>query len=90
MPYFLVTADVDLTTKPKRLYSWHFAETTGAAAAQILLKNGSTGGDIVARINLAQGTSASQAYHPPGYLLFPLGLYVDVLAGAVVGSVTLI
>lgn len=90
MAYFLVTADTDVTAKGKRLLSWHFAETSGVAAAQVLLRNGSVSGDIVARINLASSTSASQAYFPPHYLVFPLGLYVDVLAGAVVGSVDLL
>ena len=89
MAYFLVTADTDLTAKPKRVASWHFAETA-AAVAQVLLRNGSSTGDIVARINLAASTSASQAYSAPQYLLFPNGLYVDVLAGTVVGSVDLL
>ena len=86
MAYFLVTADTDLTAKPKRLFNWHFAETA-AAVAQVALKNGGTGGDIVARINLAASTSASQSYDRP--LLFPAGLYVDVLSGTIVGSVDL-
>jgi hypothetical protein len=89
MAYYLVTVDTDLTTKPKRLANWHFAETAGAVA-QVLLRNGSASGDIVARINLAASTSASQAYSGPEFLCFPGGLYVDVLAGTVVGSVDLI
>lgn len=89
MAYYLVTADIDLTAKPKRLMNWHFAETA-AAVAQVLLRNGSVSGDIVARINLAASTSASQAYSGPDYLFFPAGLFVDVLAGTIVGSVDLI
>jgi hypothetical protein len=88
MGYYLVTADTDLTAKPKRLKNWHFAETA-AAVAQVLLRNGSVTGDIVARVNLAASTSASQAYDGPEFLLFPNGLFVDVLAGTVVGSVDL-
>ena len=88
MAYYTVTADTDLTTKGKRLMSWHFAETA-AAAAQLLLRNGGASGDIVARINLAASTSASQAYPAPHYLVFPSGLYVDVVSGTIVGSVDL-
>jgi len=88
MPTFLVTADTDLTAKLKRVSNWHFAETA-AAVAQVLLRNGSASGDIYARINLAASTSASQAYPGPDYWMFPQGLYVDVLAGTVVGSVEL-
>jgi hypothetical protein len=87
--YYTVTADTDLTTKPKRVMSWHFAETA-AAVAQVLLRDGSVTGPIVARINLAASTSASQSYDAPHFLLFPAGLFVDVLAGTVVGSVDLI
>ena len=89
MPTYLVTADTDLTAgKPKRLMNWAFAETA-AAAAQVLLRNGSASGDIYARINLAASTSATQAYPGPGGWLFPGGLYVDVLSGTIVGSATL-
>jgi len=89
MATYLVTADTDLTTKGKRISSWHFAETA-AAVAQVLLRNGSISGDIYARINLAASPSASQSYsHPEGWL-FPAGLYVDVLGGTVVGSVDLL
>lgn len=88
MAYYLVTADTDLTTKGKRLMSWHFAETAGAAA-KIALRNASVTGDIVAQVNLAANGSSSQAYASPQYLVFPAGLFVDVLSGTVVGSVDL-
>jgi hypothetical protein len=88
MPYFLVTADTDLTAKSKRLASWHFSNSV--AAAVINLRNGSVTGDIVAQIRLAIDTSASQAYALPRGLEFPAGLFVDVVTGTVVGSVDLI
>ena len=88
MAYFLVTADTDLTAKPKRLASWHFSNTV--AAAVINLRNGSVSGDIVAQIQLAVNTSASQAYDLPTGLAFPLGLFVDVVTGTIVGSVDLV
>jgi hypothetical protein len=89
MAYYTVTADTDLTGagKGRRLMSWHFAETA-AAPAQVLLRDGSVTGPIVARVNLAASSSASQSYKKP-YLHFPAGLFVDVLAGTVVGSVDL-
>ena len=88
MPTYLITADTDLTAgKPKRVVAWHFAETA-AAVAQVLLRNGSVSGPIYARINLAASTSASQAYPHPGWL-FENGLFVDLLAWTIVGSVTL-
>lgn len=90
MAYYAVTDDIDLTAKGKRLASWHFTETSDAAVAQVLLRNAGSGGDIVARINLAISGSKSQSFSAPQYLTFPGGLYVDVLSGSVVGSVDLI
>lgn len=87
--YYLVTANTDLTTKAKRLASWHFAETA-AAVASVNLRNGSLTGDIVAQIKLAASTSASQAYPGPNHQLFPDGLYVEKVAGTIVGSVDLV
>lgn len=85
--YYVVTADTDLTAgKGKRVASWHFAETA-AAVAQVLLRDGSVSGPIVARINLAASESKSETYSMPTGLVFPAGLFVDVLAGTVVGSV---
>ena len=83
----LVTGDTDLTAPgiPKRVSSWHFAS---AAGATINLRDGSVSGDIIAQIQLAVGTSASQSYDRP--LLFPAGLFVDVVTGTIVGSVQLV
>jgi len=88
MAYYLVTGDVDLTTKPKKLASWHFSNTV--AAAVINLRNASVTGDIVVQIQLAIGTSASQAYSHPNEPFFPDGLFVDVVSGTIVGSVDLV
>ena len=49
MPTYLVTADTDLTTRGKRLASWH--PPTGSAGV-INLRNGSVSGDIVVPINI--------------------------------------
>lgn len=87
MPIFTVTADTDLTTKGKRLASWHF-DCTGVAG-EVLLRNGSVTGDIVVPIRIAVGASAGQSYDMPEGLLFPLGLFVDVVSGTIRGSVDL-
>jgi len=89
--YFLVTGTVDLTAaKPKRMNAWHLAETTGGGAAVVTFRDGGSSGPIVFRVNLASGTSASQAYFPPDFLEFPGGGYVTVVSGTVVGSVDLL
>ena len=88
MAYYLVTADVDLTAKAKKLASWHFSNTV--AAAVINLRNASVTGDIVIQIQLAIGTSASQAYSHSNQPFFPDGLFVDVVSGTIVGSVDLV
>jgi hypothetical protein len=87
MAYFTVTADTDLTTKGKKVASWHFDCTV--AAGEILLRNGSVSGDIVVPIRIAVGASAGQSYDMPTGLYFPNGLYVDVVSGTIRGSVDL-
>lgn len=89
MPYYVLNTgtDTDLTTKGKRLASWHLSSAGATASAN--LRNGSVSGDIVAQIQLAANTSASQAYPMPQGLVFPLGLYVDWLSGTITGSVDL-
>jgi hypothetical protein len=40
MPNFAVVGSVDLTSKPKRLASWSFAETGGANGVTLNLRDG--------------------------------------------------
>lgn len=90
MAYYVLNAgaDTDLTVaKGKRLRSWHISNIT--AAAVINFRNGSVSGDIVAQIQLAIGTSASQAYDRGNELMFPQGLFVDHVSGTITGSVDL-
>jgi len=84
MAYYVVSASTDLSAKGKRLRSWDLRAT---AAAVVNLRNGGASGDIVVPINMAITTSASQAYPSPGGKLFPLGVYVEVASGTIVGSV---
>jgi hypothetical protein len=85
--YFAVTGSVDLTTKGRRVQSWHFSNTGTAAAIDLV---DGVGGTIVAKIQLPVGSttpvSASQAYPRPG-LIFPKGCNVVVTGGTIVGSV---
>lgn len=88
MPYFLVTGDTNLTTKPKRLSAWHFRAT---ATAVVNIRDASASGDIVVPINIATDTSAGQSYDTPaGGIVFPNGVFVQVVSGTVVGSVNLV
>ena len=87
MAYHLVTGSTDLTTKGRRLNSWSLRATT---AAVVNIRNASVSGDIVIPINIALNASASQAYPTPQGLVFPAGVYVEVVSGAVVGSVDIV
>ena len=77
--------NVDLSTKGRRVGAWHFSNIT--AAAVINLRNGTVGGAIYAQIQLAAPASASQAYSMPPGLLFPAGVFVEIVSGTVTGSV---
>ncbi len=83
--YYTVTADTDLTGKGKRCYAWHISNTV--AAGLVNLRNGSVTGDIVVQIQVAIGDSKSQVYPGPRGLVFPAGVFVDVVTGTIVGSV---
>jgi hypothetical protein len=87
MAYQLVTASTDLTTKGKRLLSWSLRAT---AAAVVNIRNASASGDIVIPLNIGLNVSASQAYPTPQGIVFPDGVYVEVVSGTVVGSVDII
>lgn len=90
MAYYLFTADTDLTTKGKKVLAWHVEETAGAAA-RVYLRNGSVTGDIVIPIRLAASDSKGGSYTPYGTAnIFPQGVFVDVVSGAVQGSVDIV
>jgi hypothetical protein len=50
----------------------------------------SASGDIVIPLNIGLNVSASQAYPTPQGIVFPDGVYVEVVSGTVVGSVDII
>lgn len=70
-----------------RLGGWSFAETTGAAVAQVELWDGGPGGgETVALVSLAAGGSTDRSCPGLGVLI-QSGLSVNVLVGSVRGSV---
>jgi hypothetical protein len=89
MAYNLVAGtgpvNVDLATKGRRLASWQFSNIT--AAAVVNLRNGTVTGDKVVQVQLTAPSSASQSYDTP--LIFPLGVFVEIVSGTITGSVDL-
>lgn len=72
------------------LMGWSLIEPTGAAAASALFYEGSgTNGSVVGGFSIAQGTDSNQGFGPFG-IVCDGGLFLDVLAGEVTGSVTVI
>lgn len=89
--YQLVTASADLTTKGRRLLSWHFAENAGSpAAARVLLRDAGLSGDVVVDIRLAASDSKGGSYAAVPGFVFPNGVYVEVASGTVRGSVDIV
>lgn len=87
LPFDATSADVQLLTGLYVLRGWSVLETTGAAAASLLLRDGaSTTAPVVASASLAQGTTSTSTTGTGG-LLLRTGLYLDVTAGSVSGTV---
>jgi hypothetical protein len=87
MAYTLVTGSTDVTKKIRYLNSFSFTENAGTpAAARVQLKNGSTSGDLLVDVQLAASGTTQRDFPKPLY--FPLGVYVQVSAGTVRGSVS--
>lgn len=74
------------TSLPCLLLGWSVRETSGAAAAVVVLHDGTdaTGGRA-AEIGLASAGSVTVAIPPPG-LWFRDGVFAEVVAGAVRGE----
>ena len=63
----------------KYVWGWSVDET-GGAAVELVLRDGGSGGDIVAWINVASNASANMSYFRPLY--FPAGLHIVAATGA--------
>lgn len=62
-------------------YLWGFSiDETGGAAVELVFRNGGSGGDIVAWVNVAANASANMSYVRP--LHFPDGLHIVAVTGA--------
>lgn len=78
-----------LFTRPCLLMGWSLRETTGSAAAAVVLFNGAgAGGPRVGEQQLASGASASQV-GPADGIWCDTGLYLFFVSGSVEGSVWL-
>jgi len=89
MAVFAFTASIDLTTRGKRLASWHLSQGTGAQT--INFRSGSVGGTIIFQVQLVATSSASQSYSHPNLPAIPGGLYIEVVGtGLNAGSVDLV
>jgi len=84
---FSGTGDLDLTARGKsQLYGILVRESaTTPAAATVLVRNGGATGDVVVPVELAANESKAIVFPHP--VRFPGGVYVDVAAGEVEGSV---
>lgn len=75
-----------VTSLPCLLLGWSVRETSGAAAAVVVLHDGNdNSGGRVAEIGLAAAASAAAAIPPPGVWCRD-GLYAEVVSGAVRGE----
>jgi hypothetical protein len=69
------------------LAGFAFAESTGAAAATVdLFDGGGVGGQFICRVNLVASESVRESLPFPG-IHCEVGLFVNVVAGTVLGSV---
>lgn len=83
---FTFTDDLDLTGEVKRISGFHVAEDAATPAPNtVLLRNGSSTGDIIVQIELAADESKHFAANRA--LLFPSGLFVEVTGGLVQGLI---
>lgn len=80
------TADLNLTSAPlvRSIMGFHIAETAGAAA-EVRLRDGGASGDIFVQVNLAADESRHVPFSRP--VIFPAGVFVDVVSGSVQGGI---
>jgi hypothetical protein len=86
-PIPTTTTDVALVGGASVLTFYGFTETTGAAAAEVQLFDGSgTNGALIVDVALLQGESTRDLIPAPG-LMVSVGLFLHVVSGSVQGSV---
>jgi hypothetical protein len=81
-----VSADESISLAPANYYGFSFRETSGSASATVRIYDGDTAtGALLDAVQLSAGESAREFY--PGGIRAQEGVYVDVVSGAVEGSV---
>jgi hypothetical protein len=87
IPISARTTDLQIAGGLTLLLGWSFRETTAAAGATFRLVDGTeTGGAIVASITLTSNESTRDLIPAPG-LACMSGLFLDVIAGEIEGSI---
>jgi len=87
VPFGPATADATAISGPCRLYGWAVKETTGAAPASFVIRDGGDANStMVAPINLLASESRSDTTHNDG-IMCTQGVLIDILAGSIVGAV---
>jgi hypothetical protein len=87
IPIQPTTVDVAIASGLTLITGWSFAEATGAAAAEIIIFDGSNAqGAIIAVITLNAGESTRDLIPEP-FLACMSGLYVNVVTGTIFGSI---
>lgn len=72
-------------TRSGFLLGWSVRETSGSAAAVVVLHDGTdNSGQMLANIALVSAGDSHESLAPPG-VLFKAGLYAEVVSGAVKG-----
>ncbi len=67
---------------------WGFSfDETGSAAVEMVLRDGGSGGDVHAYVNIKADGSANMSYVKPLY--FPAGLHIVLITGAFQGLIYL-
>lgn len=86
--YPLSGASQALVTAPGRYVGFSIRETTGAATAVVRLWDNASAasGTSLEEISLAAGESARE-YYGDGGIRTTFGVYVQIVSGAIVGSV---
>lgn len=90
LPIATRTTDLLLAGGLTLIVGWSWIETTGAAAAEFNLVDGTgAGGALVAPISLSSGQSTRDLIPHP-FLACHSGLFLDMVSGSVRGSVWVI
>lgn len=81
----LTGASQRITYAPSRILGFALLESSGGAGAIVRLRDGDAG-DLIVPVSLAAGESAREWWGPGG-VSTTAGIYLEVVSGAVVGSI---